>query len=146
MVVWLSLLRGLRTFDDILLLNVDGQRQIYTGKIPYYQCGYMPYQIITAHQRGELPLRPPKEELSCDQLDDQIWKMMEQGCWRKDPEERFTCKDLCNAVGVEYIQEHQRYPHPSDEKSAFWTTMGDRSDSGINYSHIEQTIIKVGDY
>ncbi|KXN81451.1 Serine/threonine-protein kinase HT1 [Leucoagaricus sp. SymC.cos] len=110
--------------------------EVYTGKPPYYEYQGT-YQVLAALAKRSPPKRPPMEELACDQLDDTIWNLLTQGCWKSQPEERYTCEAVRDALVYNSPQrKHTSVSHWDEQKLAFWTAMKHRSGSYVDYDEL----------
>ncbi|KXN81450.1 Serine/threonine-protein kinase HT1 [Leucoagaricus sp. SymC.cos] len=110
--------------------------EAYTGKLPYYDCKGIA-QVLRALMKGQLPKRPSQEESACDQLDDTIWNLLTQGCWNHQPEKRYTCDEVRDAlVSIVSLKERSDVSCWEEQKLAFWTAMRDKSGSYVDYDQV----------
>ncbi|KXN81075.1 Serine/threonine-protein kinase HT1, partial [Leucoagaricus sp. SymC.cos] len=73
--------------------------EVFTGLFPYYQYKSSG-QVVLALTRGQPPKRPPPEDLACDQLDDRIWELLVEACWKIEPRDRLPISHPYDLPGI----------------------------------------------
>ncbi|KXN80795.1 Tyrosine-protein kinase ITK/TSK [Leucoagaricus sp. SymC.cos] len=117
--------------------------EVFTGLFPYYQCKSSG-QVVVALSRGQPPKRPPPEDLACDQLDDRIWELLGEACWKIEPQDRYECEALRDAlIGNGVRQRRSKVGQWEGQKSAFWADMRSRSESRIDHGRVKSILNQV---
>ncbi|KAJ3556834.1 hypothetical protein NP233_g11890 [Leucocoprinus birnbaumii] len=80
--------------------------EMYTGEIPFHECKKLS-GVMIALSLGKVPLRPdPGDSTVCLDFDDWIWERLMLGCWRKLPEDRYTCKGIIELLASRFPDFH----------------------------------------
>lgn len=110
--------------------------QVLSRRIPFCQYDSDPPVIIALHKK-EIPQRPEPGHDDWDEIDDQIWALMER-CWRYAPGDRPTSRDIQDHFGKLDIRDDRPETPTSPESDS---TLLNPTEEVPNKVELEQVVM-----